>query len=110
MIYRIQVGWKKHINVTVKPTNPPTQGQPNPRKARLKVACGPLFFPCSKIFFWWVGIDFVSETDYKKPNLTKFSANFGSFSEKIGSLKTTLNIQTVWMFSLGTEWCSLYLT
>ena len=27
----------------MKPTNPPTQDQPNPRKIRLKVAIGPLF-------------------------------------------------------------------
>ena len=35
----------KHINVIMKPTNSPTQGQPNPRKIGLKVAFGPLFFP-----------------------------------------------------------------
>ena len=35
----------KHINITMKPTNSPTQGQPNTRKPRLKVALGPRFFP-----------------------------------------------------------------
>ena len=32
------------------------------------------FFP-QQIFFSWVGIDVISETDYKKPNSPKFSAN-----------------------------------
>ena len=52
----------------MKPTNFPTQSQPNPRKIRLKVAYAPLF-PTSNNFSW-VGIDFilVQETDYKKPN------------------------------------------
>ena len=37
------------------------------------MAFGPLFPTANN--FWWVGIDFISETDYKKPNSTKFSAN-----------------------------------
>ena len=32
------------------------------------------FFPL-QIGFSWVGIDFMSETDYKKPSATKSSAN-----------------------------------
>ena len=63
----------KHANIIMKPMNSPTQGQPNPRKIRLKVAFGPLF-PTRDIF-WWVGIDFISETDCEKPNPTTFSAN-----------------------------------
>ena len=31
------------VNIIMKPTNSPTQGQPNPTKIRLKVAFGPLF-------------------------------------------------------------------
>ena len=57
----------------MKPTNSPTQGQPNPRKNRFKVAIGPLF-PIANNFSW-VGIGFIKETDNKKPNPTKFSAN-----------------------------------
>ena len=34
----------KLINVTMKPTNSPTQGHPNPRTIRLKVTFRPLFF------------------------------------------------------------------
>ena len=41
----------------MKPANFPTQGQPNPRKLRSKVAFGPLF-PTANIFSW-VGIDFI---------------------------------------------------
>ena len=33
----------EHINVIMKPSNSPTQGQPNPRKNSLNVAFGPLF-------------------------------------------------------------------
>ena len=44
----------KHINIIMKPTNSPTQGQPNPRQNRLKEAFGPLFcvtfFPQQIIF------------------------------------------------------------
>ena len=45
----------KHINIIMKPTNPPTQGQPNPWKIRLKVAFGPLF-PTAKIIFRGLGL------------------------------------------------------
>ena len=38
------------MKVIMKPTNFPTQGQPNPRKKWLKVAFGPLF-PITNIFF-----------------------------------------------------------
>ena len=40
----------QHANIIMKPTNSPTQGQPHPRKIRLKVAFGPLFSH-SKQFF-----------------------------------------------------------
>ena len=45
----------KHINIIMKATNSPTQGQPNPRTSRLKVAFGPLFPTANN--FSWVGID-----------------------------------------------------
>ena len=45
------------MNIVMKPTNSPTQGQPNPRKNSLKVAFGPLF-PTANIFSW-VGIGFM---------------------------------------------------
>ena len=57
----------------MKPTNPPTQGQRYPRKIRLSAAFGPLF-PTARVFSL-VGIDFIQETYYKKPNSTKSSAN-----------------------------------
>ena len=63
----------KHINIIMKPTNSPTQGQPNRRKIRLKVAFGPLFPTLNN--FSWVGIDFTKETERKKPNPTKYFAN-----------------------------------
>ena len=40
-ICQILLGWE--TNTVVKPTNSPTQGQPNPRINRLKVAFGALF-------------------------------------------------------------------
>ena len=56
-IYHTTLCWvAKHINIIMKPSNSPTQGQPNPRKKRLNLACGPLF--PTAIFFSWVGIDF----------------------------------------------------
>ena len=45
----------KHVNIIMKPTNSPTQGQPNQRKNRLKVAFGPL----SPTVFRWVEIGFI---------------------------------------------------
>ena len=62
----------KHVTIITKPTNSPTQGQPNPRKNRLKVAIGPLFPTAND--FSWVEIEFISETDYKKPSPPTFSA------------------------------------
>ena len=49
--------YKRQVNIIVKPTDSPTQGQPNPRKIRLKVAFRS-FFPTANSFLW-VGIDFV---------------------------------------------------
>ena len=51
----------------MKPTNSPTQGEPNPRNVRLKVVFGPLF-PTANIFSW-VGIGFKWEKDCQ--NLTQ---------------------------------------
>ena len=53
-IYQTVLGWKTCINNIMKPTNSPTQGQPNPIIMRSKVALRPLF-PTSNKF--WVGWD-----------------------------------------------------
>ena len=58
----------------MKPTNSPTQGQPNPRKIRLKVAFGPLF-PTAKYFFVDWDWCYIGKTGYRKPNRTKITAN-----------------------------------
>ena len=80
-IYQILLGWKQYMNIIMKPSNFPTQGQPNPRKIMLKVVLGPLFptaniffVCCSKYFFvcWnW----FYTGNRLQKPNPTKISAN-----------------------------------
>ena len=57
----------------MKPSNSPTQGQPNPRENRLKLSFGPLFSHSQ--YFLSVGVDFIWKTDYKKPNPHIFSAN-----------------------------------
>ena len=58
----------------MKPSNSPTQGHNRTQeKIGQKVAFGPLFPTAYN--FSWVGIGFIQETDYKKPNPTKFSAN-----------------------------------
>ena len=62
-----------NTNIIMKPSNSPTQSQPNPRKIRLNVGFGPLFRTANNML--WVRISFIQETDYKKPNSTKFSAN-----------------------------------
>ena len=46
----------KHINI-MKPSNSPTQGQPNQRKLGLKVVFGPLFPTASSVP--WVRISFI---------------------------------------------------
>ena len=66
---------EKHVNIIMKPSNPPTQGQPNPRKMRSKVAFWATFshfFP-QQIAFRGLGL--VSCRKHKKPNPIKFSAN-----------------------------------
>ena len=52
-IGQIMLGWSTYQYTIMKPANPPTQGQPNPRKIRLKVAFGPLFFPQQIFFSGW---------------------------------------------------------
>ena len=59
----------------IKPTNTPTQGQPNPRKIRLKVAFWAPLFSTANDFSWVVGSDFIWETDYEKPNPAKIFPN-----------------------------------
>ena len=62
----------KHKNIIMKPAKSPTQGQPNPRKIRfLKWHLGHFFQ--QQILFRGLGFCNVKETDYKKPNPTKFS-------------------------------------
>ena len=56
----------------MKPTNSPTQGQPNPRKIRLKMAFGPLF--ATENIFSLVGIGFRGNR-LQEPNPTNFFAN-----------------------------------
>ena len=55
----------KRTHVIVKPTNSPTQGQPNPTKISLKVAFGPLFsdLPNSVGFGVWKTYIKYYETD-----------------------------------------------
>ena len=73
----------------MKPTKSPTQGQPNPRKTRLKVAFGPLVATANN--FSWVGIDFREEIDYDKPYPTGFSANT-LFLARVASRKKAFSI------------------
>ena len=47
----------KHVNIIMKPTKSPTQGQLNPRNTRLKVAFGPPFPTASMLS--WVGIGYI---------------------------------------------------
>ena len=64
----------ENINIITKPTNSPTEGQPSPRKSRLKVAFGPLF-PTTNIFSW-VGIDiYVGNTLQETQPNKKINAN-----------------------------------
>ena len=49
-INQVLLGWKTWMIIIMKPTNTPTQGQPNPRKIWFKVEFGPLF-PTAKHFF-----------------------------------------------------------
>ena len=57
----------------MKPTNSSTQGQPNPRKIRLRSGILAVVFPTIDIS--WVRTGFILETDYKKLNPTILSAN-----------------------------------
>ena len=71
-IHQILLGWKtyKYYNETDELPNPrPTQPKKNYIKSGVWAT-----FPTTNIFSW-VGIDFIWEADYKKPNPTKFSAN-----------------------------------
>ena len=43
----------KHINVIMKPTDSPTQGQPNPRKVRLKSVIWATFSQSKYFFVGW---------------------------------------------------------
>ena len=51
-VYQIMKGWKTYKYI-MKPANSPTQGQPNPRKNRLKAAFGPLFSHSKQFFVGW---------------------------------------------------------
>ena len=73
-IDQVLLGWKTYTGRNYDETGE----LPNPRKNRLKVVFGPLF-PTANIFSWWVGIDFIWETDHKKRNPTKFSGTHLEF-------------------------------
>ena len=55
----------------MKPTNSPTQGQPNPRNIKLKVAFGHFF----RQFFFFRGLGLVLYRKQNTRNPTKFTAN-----------------------------------
>ena len=62
-----------HINIIMKPTNSPSQGQPNPRKIRLKWHLGH-FFP-QQIFYRGLGLILYRKQTTRNPTKTKLSAN-----------------------------------
>ena len=55
-IYQIMLGWE-YVNIMMKPSNSPTQGQPYPRKVRLKLAFGYCFPTGNSVS--WVRIGFI---------------------------------------------------
>ena len=64
----------KHVNIITKPTNSPTQGQPNPILGhKLKVAFGPLFSHSNYFFVGWDW--FYAGNRLQDTDPTKFSAN-----------------------------------
>ena len=46
------------MNIVKKPTNSPTQGQPEPRENQVKRGVWAVFFPTANMFSW-VGIGFL---------------------------------------------------
>ena len=57
-----KLGWVgKYIHITVKPTNSPNQGQPNPRKNSFKKWYLDHFFSHSKYFFRGLGLALYSK-------------------------------------------------
>ena len=63
-----------NVNIIMKPFNSPTQGQPNPRKNRLKVAIGAATFSHSKYFFvgwdwFYIGNRLPDQILPKQPNI-----------------------------------------
>ena len=74
-MYQILVGWKTYtryqVNVIMKPTNPPTQGQLNPRKIRVNSGIWATFFPAANIFLmgWnWFYIGNRTTKNSTRPN------------------------------------------
>ena len=61
------------VNIIMKPTNSPTQGQPNPRKTGSKVEFGSHFFSPQQIIFRGLGLISYRNHTTRKPNPTKFS-------------------------------------
>ena len=54
---KILLGWKTDHFIIMKPTNSPTQGQPNPEKKNgSKAAFAPRFLPTANIFFAGLGL------------------------------------------------------
>ena len=69
---------RKHVSIIMKPTNSPTQGQPNPRKLRLKSGILGPFIPTATYFFvgWdWFYTWYRKKTTRNLTPPTTFSAN-----------------------------------
>ena len=69
------------LSIIMKPSNSQTQSQTNPRKNRLKVAFGPPFPTANN--FSWIGIGFILEIEYKKPNPTKILHEHPKYNSKM---------------------------
>ena len=69
----------------MKPPNSPTQGQPNPRKIRVKVAFGPRFPTADN--FSWVGIDFMQVFRLRETQPNQILREYPIFSTNRESAK-----------------------
>ena len=81
------------MNIILKSTNSPTQGQPNPRKIRLKVAFWATFFAAAKIIFGGLGLISYRKQATKIPTQTKFLHEHpvGALSEGRGQMPKSID-------------------
>ena len=92
------------VNIIMKPTNSPTQGQKRKKEIRSKVASGPFFFP-QQILFRGMGL--ILNRKQTTTNLTQTTSPQTPYLERYVGIEYLPDVSTCWLVVMCQHvgWC-----